>query len=29
MDSVMPVLRTFLHDNLGHYLFLFRKPTRP
>jgi len=29
MDSVMPVLRTFIRDNLGHYLFLFRKPTRP
>jgi hypothetical protein len=29
MDSVMPVLRTFIHDNLGHYLFLFRKPPRP
>jgi hypothetical protein len=29
MDSVMPALRTVLHKNLGHYLFLFRKPTRP
>jgi cyclopropane fatty-acyl-phospholipid synthase-like methyltransferase len=29
MDSVMPVLRTFTREQLGHYLFLFRKPTRP
>jgi ubiquinone/menaquinone biosynthesis C-methylase UbiE len=28
MDSVMPVVRAFTRDNLGHYLFLFRKPTR-
>lgn len=29
MDSVMPLLRTFIHDNLGSYLFLFRKLASP
>lgn len=26
MDAVMPVMRHFVHHNLGSYLFLFRKP---
>ena len=29
MDSLMPVLRTFTREHISHYLFLFRKPTRP
>jgi cyclopropane fatty-acyl-phospholipid synthase-like methyltransferase len=26
MDAVVPLVRSFIHDNLGSYLFLFRKP---
>jgi cyclopropane fatty-acyl-phospholipid synthase-like methyltransferase len=29
MDSTVPLMRTFIHDHLGYYLFLLRKPTRP
>jgi ubiquinone/menaquinone biosynthesis C-methylase UbiE len=26
MDAVMPLMRDFIHDHLGSYLYLFRKP---
>lgn len=27
MDTAVPLVRSFVHDHLGSYLFLFRKPT--
>jgi ubiquinone/menaquinone biosynthesis C-methylase UbiE len=27
MDAVVPVVRAFIHDHLGSYLFLYRRPT--
>ncbi|MGW2509949.1 hypothetical protein ACWC0A_11085 [Streptomyces scopuliridis] len=26
MDAAMPLLREFVHDHLGYYVFLLRKP---
>lgn len=28
MDSVIPLMRAFIRDHIGHYLFLFRKTAR-
>ena len=26
MDATLPLMRSFVHDHIGYYLFLLRKP---